>query len=80
LCCITALNPNLTQTPKILKRTTASQAAARSRKIGCVHASHATDTQTVMDRINANANAGDAAGWDCGWVADHPRESFRIAR
>jgi hypothetical protein len=66
---LTALNPNLTQPPKILKQYDGSIAYGgpiMKDRLWFYGSYRNLDTQTVMDGINANANAGDPTRWD--WV------------
>jgi len=66
---ITALNPNLTQPAKILKQYDGSVSfggPVKRDRLWFYGSYRNLDTQTVMDGITANANAGNAARWD--WV------------
>lgn len=66
---IKALNPNLTQTPGIMHAhdASASYGGPIMRDRLWFYGSYRTlDTQTAMEGISANANAGDASRWD--WV------------
>jgi hypothetical protein len=62
-----AQNPNLTQTPGILKSWDASGSYGgpiMKDRIWFYGSYRNLDTQTAMDGITANANAGDATHWD----------------
>lgn len=64
-----ALNPNLTQTPGIIHAHDASGSFGgpiKRDRLWFYGSYRALDTQTAMEGINANANAGDASRWD--WV------------
>ena len=66
---IKALNPSLTQTPGIVSAydTSVSVGGPIMKDRLWFYASYRSlDTQTAMEGINANANAGDASRWD--WV------------
>jgi hypothetical protein len=66
---LTALNPNLTQPPQILKQYDGSASYGgpiMKDRLWFYGSYRNLDTQTVMDGINANANAGDPTRWD--WV------------
>ena len=66
---VTALNPNLTQPAKILKQYDGSASFGgpiMKDRLWFYGSYRNLDTQTVMDGISANANAGDATRWD--WV------------
>ena len=66
---VTALNPNLTQPPKILKQYDGSASYGgpiMKDRLWFYGSYRNLDTQTVMDGIVANANAGDPTRWD--WV------------
>src|SRR5215831_8016951 len=66
---VTALNPNLTQPPKILKQYDGSASVGgpiMKDRLWFYGSYRNLSTQTVMDGIVANANAGDATRWD--WV------------
>jgi Carboxypeptidase regulatory-like domain len=64
-----AQNPNLTQTPGILSSYDASGSFGgpiKKDRLWFYGSYRSLDTQTVLDGIKANANAGDATRWD--WV------------
>src|SRR2546422_414033 len=64
-----ALNPNLTQTPGIIHAHDASGSFGgpiKKDRLWFYGSYRALSTQTAMEGINANANAGDASRWD--WV------------
>jgi hypothetical protein len=64
-----AVNPNLTQTPGILKAYDASASFGgpiKKDRLWFYGSYRNLDTQTAMEGITANANAGDATRWD--WV------------
>jgi Carboxypeptidase regulatory-like domain len=64
---ITALNPTITQTPGILKQYDGSGAYGgpiMKDRLWFYGSYRNLSTQTVMDGIIANANAGDATRWD----------------
>jgi hypothetical protein len=66
---ITALNPTLTQTPGIISAFDASASLGgpiKRDKLWFYGSYRSLDTQTALEGINANANAGNAARWD--WV------------
>jgi carboxypeptidase family protein len=66
---LTALNPNLTQPAKILKQYDGSVSFGgpiKKDRLWFYGSYRNLSTQTVMDGIVANANAGDASRWD--WV------------
>ena len=66
---LTALNPNLTQTPGIIHAHDASGSFGgpiKKDRLWFFGSYRNLDTQTAMEGINANANAGNAARWD--WV------------
>src|SRR5215475_7145613 len=66
---VQALNPNLTQPAKILKQYDGSASYGgpiRKDRLWFYGSYRYLDTQTVMDGISANANAGDASR--CDWV------------
>jgi len=65
----TSLNPNLTQPAKILKQYDGSVSGGgpiMKDRLWFYASYRNLDTQTVMDGITANANAGDPTRWD--WV------------
>jgi len=64
-----ALNPNLTQTPGILQSYDASGSFGgpiKKDRLWFFGSYRSLDTQTAMEGITANANAGDPSRWD--WV------------
>jgi hypothetical protein len=66
---VTALNPNLTQPAQILKQYDGSASFGgpiMKDRLWFYGSYRNLDTQTVMDGIQANANAGDPTRWD--WV------------
>jgi hypothetical protein len=66
---IKAQNPNLTQTPGIIQAYDASAAYGgpiKKDRLWFYGSYRNLDTQTAMEGITANANAGDASRWD--WV------------
>jgi hypothetical protein len=66
---IKALNPSLTQTPGIVSAYDTSVAFGgpiMKDRLWFYGSYRSLDTQTAMEGINANANAGDASRWD--WV------------
>jgi Carboxypeptidase regulatory-like domain len=66
---LTALNPNLTQTPGIIHAHDFSGSYGgpiKKDRLWFYASYRALDTQTAMEGINANANTGDATRWD--WV------------
>ena len=68
-----ALNPNLTQTPGIIKAYDASGSFGgpiKKDRLWFYGSYRNLDTQTAMEGINANANAGDAVALGLGRLAD----------
>jgi hypothetical protein len=66
---IKALNPNLTQTPGIVSAYDASVSFGgpiKRDRLWFYGSYRSLDTQTAIEGINANANAGNASRWD--WV------------
>jgi hypothetical protein len=66
---ITALNPDLTRTPGIVSAYDTSVSLGgpiMKDRLWFYGSYRSLDTQTEMEGINANANAGDASRWD--WV------------
>jgi hypothetical protein len=66
---IKALNPNLTETPGIVSAYDTSVSFGGpilKNRLWFYGSYRSLDTQTAMEGINANANAGDASRWD--WI------------